>query len=173
MNYKLKYLKYKIKYLQMNGGSNIFNDINNSNIKDVIELLINYINVELNKEYSIQQDGYDSEDSTDDIKCKIKINSHYYSVYNDIKIYLEVLLLFKISNNNIIKHYNILYILNNFILILNQLLYKEIELTLDQTVNVCSKNINQFIESLNNIKEYYKKELINLLISELKKINLF
>ena len=53
-NYKLKYLKYKSKYLQMQGGSTLLTDLGlPDNIGDIIQPYVNYTFINIDSETNI------------------------------------------------------------------------------------------------------------------------
>ena len=173
MNYKLKYLKYKLKYLknnlkyqQIKGGMLEFDS--EQEIQDSIYYIINYLDIELNKEYSFQQDGYETDDDTDDIKCTVKKNSIYYYLYNNIKNFL-IKILIKIDNKKKLRHHDIIGKLNKYIFMLKQEI--KIELTQNQTITLCSISKNKLIDSLNSIMDYFKKDFSKLLTSKLESLS--
>ena len=171
MNYKLKYLKYKLKYFKfkyrtLKGGVLKFDS--EQEIQDSIYYIINYLDIELNKEFSFQQDGYETDDDTDDIKCTIKKNSIYYNLYNNIKNFLLKILI-KIVNKEKLRHHNITGKLNKYIFMLKKEI--KIELTQNQTITLCSINKNKLIDSLNSIMDYFKKDFSKLLSSKLESLS--
>lgn len=166
MNYKLKYLKYKIKYKTLKGGMLEFDS--EEEIITSIMFIINYLDIELNKEYSFQQDGYETDDDTDDIKCTVKKNSIYYDLYNNIKNFLLKILI-KINNKEKLRHHNITGKLNKYIFMLKQEI--KIELTQNQSITLCSISKNKLIDSLNKIKYYFENDFSKLLNSKLESLS--
>lgn len=170
MNYKLKYLKYKLKYLKyrkLKGGMLRFDS--EQEIQDSIYYIIYYLNIELNKEFSFQGDGFETDDDTDDIKCIIKKNSKYYDLYNNIKKFLFKIDM-KIKNKETLRHNKIIDKLNKYIFMLEKKIIK-IELTQNKTINICSISKNNLIDSLNSIINYFKKDFSKLLNSKLESLS--
>lgn len=166
MNYKLKYLKYKLKYRKLKGGMLRFDS--EQEIQDSIDYIINYLYIELNKEFSFQQDGFETDDDTDDIKCIIKKNSIYYDLYNNIKKFLFKIYI-KIENKKTLRHYKIIDKLNKYIFMLKKEI--KIELTQNKTINICSISKNKLIDLLNSIINYFKKDFSKLLNSKLESLS--
>ena len=166
MNYKFKYLKYKIKYKKLKGGMLRFDS--EEEIITSIMFIINYLDIELNKEFSFQQDGYETDDDTDDIICTIKKNSIYYDLYNNIKNFLLKILI-KINNKEKLRHHNITGKLNKYIFMLKKEI--KIELTQNQSITLCSISKNKLIDSLNKIKYYFENDFSKLISSKLESLS--